>query len=102
MASADVDMGIHVADELLRPGQREPPPPPSQVWYYQATEVLPPEKGQLHELLQKQPAVLGVRGFTRRTSVSFSHLNVSSKQRWDTGGTPVGHSPLAVESTSPK
>lgn len=64
MASADDDMEIHEADEPLRPGQRELPPPPSQVRYYQATEMLPPEKGQLHELLQKQPAVLGVRGHT--------------------------------------
>ena len=29
--------------------------------YYQATELMPAPKGPLHDLLLKQPAVLGVR-----------------------------------------
>lgn len=63
MASADVDMEIHEAEEPRRLGGRELPPPPAcQVRYYMATELVPQEKGPLHELLKKQPAVLGVRG----------------------------------------
>lgn len=61
MASADVDMDIHEEDAPLQMGRRQPPPPPSQIRYYQASEMLPEKKGQLHDLLQKQPAVLGVR-----------------------------------------
>ncbi|XP_054903815.1 uncharacterized protein si:ch211-269k10.4 [Poeciliopsis prolifica] len=60
MASADVDMGIHEEDVPLQPmGRRQPPPLPSQIRYYQASAMLPEEKGHLHDLLQKQPAVLG-------------------------------------------
>ncbi|XP_043973589.1 uncharacterized protein si:ch211-269k10.4 [Gambusia affinis] len=59
MASADVDMDIHEEDTPLQMGRRQPPPPPSQIRYYQASEMVPEEKGQLHNLLQKQPAVLG-------------------------------------------
>uniref|UniRef100_UPI0037E8D158 uncharacterized protein n=1 Tax=Semicossyphus pulcher TaxID=241346 RepID=UPI0037E8D158 len=52
MACAVADMDIHGADE--QPG-REPP----IVRHYQASELLPVVKGPLHDLLQKQPAVLG-------------------------------------------
>ncbi|KAI3360971.1 hypothetical protein L3Q82_013183, partial [Scortum barcoo] len=56
MACADVDMDIHGAEEEpLRPNRREPP----MVCHYQATEFLPEDKGPLHDLLKKQPAVLG-------------------------------------------
>ena len=58
MACADVDMDIHGEDEdLSRAGWREPP----MIRHYQATEFMPDKKGPLHDLLQKQPAVLGVR-----------------------------------------
>lgn len=56
MACADVDMDIHGADEEpMRPGRRE------LIRHYQAVELMPDKKGPLHDLLQKQPAVLGVR-----------------------------------------
>ncbi|KAG7242096.1 hypothetical protein INR49_024142 [Caranx melampygus] len=52
MACADPDMNIH--------GEREEYEEPSAVeQQYMATEFLPEEKGPLHDLLQKQPAVLG-------------------------------------------
>lgn len=56
MACADVDMDIHGEDEdLSRADWREPP----MVRHYQATEFMPDKKGPLHDLLRKQPAVLG-------------------------------------------
>lgn len=61
MACADVDMDIH-EDELRRGGQREKP----IVRYYQASEMIPDKKGQLHDLMQKHPAVLGVRVFRQQ------------------------------------
>lgn len=58
MACADVDMDIHGDDDDQgRQGFRMSP----QVQYYQATELIPDKEGPLHSLLQKQPAVLGVR-----------------------------------------
>lgn len=58
MACADIDMDIHEADVATRRAElREPP----LVRHYQATELVPDNKGPLHDLLQKQPAVLGVR-----------------------------------------
>ncbi|KAM4569085.1 uncharacterized protein V3H82_013089 isoform 1-T2 [Fundulus diaphanus] len=59
MASADVDMDIQEEDAVPLTGKRQAPPTPSLIRYYQASEMLPEEKGQLHNLLQKQPAVLG-------------------------------------------
>lgn len=57
MACANFDMDIHGADEEPgRPFRREP-----VMQYYQASELLPENKGPLHDLLQKQPAVLGVK-----------------------------------------
>ncbi|XP_078109228.1 uncharacterized protein LOC144519732 [Sander vitreus] len=56
MACADIDMDIHEADVVTRRAElREPP----LVRHYQATELVPDHKGPLHDLLQKQPAVLG-------------------------------------------
>ncbi|TDH11942.1 hypothetical protein EPR50_G00065560 [Perca flavescens] len=56
MACADIDMDIDEADVApRRAGLREPP----LVRHYQATELVPDNKGPLHDLLQKQPAVLG-------------------------------------------
>ncbi|XP_074539553.1 uncharacterized protein LOC141800713 [Halichoeres trimaculatus] len=56
MACADVDMDIHGdEEETHRAGRRESP----IVRQYQATELLPGVTGPLHDLLQKQPAVLG-------------------------------------------
>ncbi|CAJ1062107.1 uncharacterized protein si:ch211-269k10.4 [Xyrichtys novacula] len=56
MACADIDMDIHGEDEdLHRAGRREH----TLVRHYQATELVPGVKGPLHDLLQKQPAVLG-------------------------------------------
>ncbi|MEQ2239084.1 hypothetical protein ILYODFUR_000925 [Ilyodon furcidens] len=59
MASADVDMDIHEEDVPLQKGRRQLPSTPCLVRYYQASEMLPDEKGQMYNLLQKQPAVLG-------------------------------------------
>lgn len=75
MACADVDMDIHGTDEeLLRANRREPP----MMRHYQALELLPDNKRPLHDLLQKQPAVLGVRmtktlkkQATRKPTLSF-------------------------------
>lgn len=64
MACADVEMDIQCDEELPRPGRREPPPIPSLVQCYQAQEMLPDEKGPLHKLMEKEPAVLGVRIYT--------------------------------------
>ncbi|XP_071324773.1 uncharacterized protein [Trachinotus anak] len=56
MACADIDMDIHgVDEEPQRPDRREQP----VVQHYQATELVPEDKGPLHDLMQKQPAVLG-------------------------------------------
>ncbi|XP_044063350.1 uncharacterized protein si:ch211-269k10.4 [Siniperca chuatsi] len=56
MACADIDLDIHGADEEpRRAGQSEP----LMVRCYQAVELMPDDKGPLHDLLQKQPAVLG-------------------------------------------
>ncbi|XP_069393223.1 uncharacterized protein [Paralichthys olivaceus] len=56
MACADVNMDIQGADEeSIRMNRRELP----LVQQYQAAELLPEAKGPLHNLLQKQPAVLG-------------------------------------------
>ncbi|XP_060906478.1 uncharacterized protein si:ch211-269k10.4 [Labrus mixtus] len=56
MACANFDMEIQGAEEEPhRAGRREPP----IVQYYQATTLEPEVKGLLHDLLQKQPAVLG-------------------------------------------
>lgn len=58
MACADIDMDIQGDDEEpWTPDRRDPP----MMQYYQATELMPDNKGPLHDLLQKQPAVLGVR-----------------------------------------
>lgn len=61
MACADVDMDIHGADEEP-PGADWRAPP--RIRYYQASEMMPDDKRPLHDLLQKQPAVLGVRNWT--------------------------------------
>nr|XP_046255611.1 uncharacterized protein si:ch211-269k10.4 [Scatophagus argus] len=56
MACATVDMDIHGADEEPhRADCRET----QRIRHYRATEILADEKGPLHDLLQKQPAVLG-------------------------------------------
>lgn len=58
MACADFDMDIQGADEdPSRPDRKEK----SVLRYYQASELMPDNKSPLHDLLQKQPAVLGVR-----------------------------------------
>ncbi|XP_034410134.1 uncharacterized protein si:ch211-269k10.4 [Cyclopterus lumpus] len=56
MACADVDMDIRGGDEAPR---RAAPREPPMMQHYQALEVMPERKGPLHDLLQKQPAVLG-------------------------------------------
>ncbi|XP_041797472.1 uncharacterized protein si:ch211-269k10.4 isoform X2 [Chelmon rostratus] len=56
MACADADMDIHVTDEDSHGARwREP----LRIRCYQASEFVPDDKGQLHDLFQKQPAVLG-------------------------------------------
>ncbi|XP_041844279.1 uncharacterized protein si:ch211-269k10.4 [Melanotaenia boesemani] len=59
MACADIEMDI--LDDEFPPavGRREPPPPPLLIHCYQASEMMPAAKRPLHNLLQKQPAVLG-------------------------------------------
>lgn len=52
MACADVDMDIQ--GDYDEPGEAM-----SLIQYYQATEIIPDKQGPLHNLLQKQPAVLG-------------------------------------------
>ncbi|KAM9724357.1 uncharacterized protein ACNS7B_019438 [Menidia menidia] len=59
MACADVDMDIVDDEQPPGAGGREAPPPPRLLQYYQATEMLPDEYGPLHNLIKKQPAVLG-------------------------------------------
>ncbi|XP_039974613.1 uncharacterized protein si:ch211-269k10.4 isoform X2 [Xiphias gladius] len=56
MSFADVDMDIQRADE--EPGRASEGELPL-VYCYQAAELMPDDKGPLHDLLQKQPAVLG-------------------------------------------
>lgn len=72
MACADVDMDIHDEDDRYRGGQREQP----VVRYYQASEMIPDKKGPLHDLMQKHPAVLGVRGLKQQSlwSVNLSDV----------------------------
>lgn len=56
MACADVDMDIHGDDEgETSSGCREP----LRTLCYQPSEIVPAHKGSLHNLLKKQPAVLG-------------------------------------------
>ncbi|XP_036929999.1 uncharacterized protein si:ch211-269k10.4 [Acanthopagrus latus] len=56
MACADVDMDIQGDDEGPdTSGCRTPP----RIQHYQATELVPEDKGPLHDLLKKQPDVLG-------------------------------------------
>lgn len=61
MACADVDMDIHGADEDPRRPLQRKPDTNTLMQHYQATELIPDKEGPLHNLLQKQPAVLGVR-----------------------------------------
>ncbi|XP_033496914.1 uncharacterized protein LOC117266076 [Epinephelus lanceolatus] len=56
MACADVDMSIHGDDDQPRKAAHREP---LLVQHYQALELVPDDKGPLHDLLQKQPAVLG-------------------------------------------
>lgn len=57
MACADADMRITGdGQDLWEAGRSEKP----IMKYYQASEMLPSKKGPIDDLLQKQPAVLGV------------------------------------------
>lgn len=55
MACADIDMNIQRAEEESGTVNQTK----ALIRFYQASELLPDVKGPLHELLQKQPAVLG-------------------------------------------
>lgn len=68
MACADVEMDIMGDD--VEPSEASYAQTPL-IRYYQASEIMPDKKGPLHELLQKQPAVLGVRKFTYFTIVLY-------------------------------
>lgn len=59
MACAEVDMEIEGDYEE---GSMSDHRDTAMIRYYQASELLPDNRGPLHGLLQKQPAVLGVRG----------------------------------------
>lgn len=61
MACADVEMDI-VGDDV-EPSDASYAQAPV-IRYYQASEVMPDKVGPLHDLLRKQPAVLGVRNCT--------------------------------------
>lgn len=67
MACADADMSIS-GDHHDLPGVGRSEMPIMK--YYKASEMLPAKKGPLDELLQKQPAVLGVRNSCCYTSVA--------------------------------
>ncbi|XP_070690952.1 uncharacterized protein [Pempheris klunzingeri] len=56
MACGDADMDIHGDDEEPSTADRREP---LMIQCYQALELMPDNKGPLHDLLQKQPAVLG-------------------------------------------
>uniref|UniRef100_UPI003AB0995D uncharacterized protein n=1 Tax=Centroberyx gerrardi TaxID=166262 RepID=UPI003AB0995D len=55
MACADINMEIQGAEEAPGPEDKKEP----LINYYQASEIMLDAKGPLHDLLQKQPAVLG-------------------------------------------
>lgn len=57
MACADIPMDIQEPEEESVAEDRRVP----LMKYYQVSELMPNVKGPLHDLLQKQPAVLGVR-----------------------------------------
>ncbi|KAJ0066002.1 hypothetical protein NL108_001221 [Boleophthalmus pectinirostris] len=57
MARADVDLSIEAMEELPLRGVRRRETEVTR--QYQATELLPNTKAPLHDLLRKQPAVLG-------------------------------------------
>lgn len=60
MACANMNMDIHqVEDAPHRPQRPERRGETPFVRHYQATEFMPSNKGPLHDLLKKQPAVLG-------------------------------------------
>lgn len=67
MACADVDMDLHTAAE--EPGEADYKEA-LKVWRYKALEVIPEERGPLHNLLRKQPAALGVRASDTRSICS--------------------------------
>ena len=82
MACSDVDMDIHGAGEGPQTPNREELP---RIQYYAALEVIPDSKMPLHDLLQKQPAVLGVRHLTI-LSTSFyriGNLIICDKAEFD-------------------
>lgn len=66
MACADVEMDI--VGDGVEPSEVDYAQPPL-IRYYQASEIMPEKTGPLHDLLQKQPAVLGVRKFSYFTIV---------------------------------
>lgn len=65
MACADVDMDIHGAEE---PGGADCNEAPDS-WCFRPLEMTPESKSSLHNVLQKQPAVFGVR---KPTSITVS------------------------------
>ena len=56
MACADIPMDILGEQNDNRGDQKGP-----VIQHYKPTKLVPCSKGPLHDLLQKQPAVLGVR-----------------------------------------
>ena len=71
MACADVDMDIQGDDEEPdTSGCRTPP----RIQHYRATEFMPEKKDPLHDLLKKQPDVLGVRETTAQAFQEDKHL----------------------------
>lgn len=70
MACADVDMDIQAAEEPGGADRGEAP----KIWRYRASEVIPEKRGPLHDLLQKQPAALGVRTADTLSTCSYCSL----------------------------
>lgn len=71
MACADVNMEIHGGAE--DPDEADPREAP-KIWRYRATEVVPEQRGPLHNLLQKQPALFGVRTSDTLSTCSYCPL----------------------------
>lgn len=60
MACADVDMDIHGEEEPSGAGCNTA----DDIWCFRPFEMTPESKSSLHDLLQKQPVVFGVRKST--------------------------------------
>ncbi|XP_051262788.1 uncharacterized protein si:ch211-269k10.4 isoform X3 [Dicentrarchus labrax] len=80
MACGNVDMDIHGDNEdPHRAGWREP----LRIQQYQASEFVPEKEGPLHNLLQKQPAVLGELLYSLMAMGTKEFLSLLVELDWD-------------------